>query len=322
MQNTCIYKAFVLPIFVSLFVISCGTIPVPGREAAPPVLTPAIEVETATSQSITIDETKTRNAGSASSETVDFNKDPLPENITRAKPVPLEPVVIHDKPEVTVSTEMQQNASESADTTKNKAVVIIKSDKQIKYEQAGKHYDSGNYSDAMVILEALTSQHKDNLKYRDLLVMSYTKYADYLETEADLLEAQTILEKAINIQPYNRDLQRQLKELENRREADRQYDLGVEALESSDHDKAIDAFNRVLELKPEHELANKQLAGMRTRYIDSYQKKAMTLYRKQELDASINAWGRVLALDPKNELAKLYRARAIELNKKLERFSN
>jgi len=320
MQSTCINKAFVLPILVSLLVISCGTIPVPGREAAPPVLMPAKEVETATSQSVTIDETQTHNAGSSSSEAVDLNKDPLPENISRAKPVPLEPVVILDKPEVTASSETQQNASEPAGTKKNKAVVSKKSDKQIKYEQARKHYDTGSYSDAMVILEALTSQYKDNLKYRDLLVLSYIKYAGYLETEADLLEAQTILEKAISIQPYNRDLQRQLKELENRREAERQYDLGVEALESSDSDKAINAFNKVLELKPEHELANKQLAEMRTRYIDSYQKKAMTLYRKQELDASITAWGRVLALDPENELAKLYRARALELKGKLERF--
>jgi len=320
MQSTCINKASFFSLFVSLLVISCGTIPVPGREAAPPVLTPAIEVETGTSQSFTIDETQTRNAGSSSSETVDSNKAPLPENITRAKPVPLEPVVIHDKPEETISSPAQQDASVPTGKTKNKAVVIKKSDKQIKYEQARKYYDTGNYSDAMVILEALTSQYTDNLKYRDLLVLSYTKYAGFLETEADLLEAQTILEKAISIQPYNRDLQHQLKELQNRREADQQYNLGVEALESSDRDKAIDAFNNVLELKPDHELANKQLAGMRTRYIDAYQKKAMTLYRKQELDASIKAWGRVLALDPENELAKLYRARAIELKEKLERF--
>jgi tetratricopeptide (TPR) repeat protein len=321
MQITCINKTFIFPLFVSLIVISCGTIPVPGREAEP-VLVPAIEMETGVSQAIVIDESQSRKEDSFGTETVDSKKTPLPENMSRAKPVPLEPVVIRDQSEVTISSATQQNTSVSADSTKNKTVVFIKNDEQIKYEQARKHYDSGNYSDAMVILEALTNQHKDNLKYRDLLVMSYTKYAGYLVTEADLLEAQTILEKAISIQPYNRDLQRQLKELENRREAERQYDLGVKALESSDRDKAIDAFNKVLELKPEHELANKQLAEMRTRYIDSYQKKAMTLYRKQELDASIEAWGRVLALDPENELAKLYRARAIELKVKLERFSN
>ncbi len=321
MQSTCINKTFFLLIFVSLFVISCGTIPVPGREAAP-VLMPAKEVETGVSQAIVKEGSQTRKVDSFGSETIYSKKVPLPENITRAKPVPLEPVVIHDKPEVMVSSNAPQHVSEPAGTIKNKVAVNTISDKQIKYEQARKHYDTGNYSDAMVILEALTNQYKDNLKYRDLLVLSYTKYAGYLETEADLLEAQTILEKAISIQPYNRDLQRQLKELENRREAERQYDLGVESLESSDRDKAIDAFNNVLELKPEHELAQKQLADMRTRYIESYQKKAMTLYRKQELDASIKAWSRVLALDPENELAKLYRARAIELKEKLERFSN
>jgi tetratricopeptide (TPR) repeat protein len=150
-------------------------------------------------------------------------------------------------------------------------------------------------------------------------VLTYTKYAKYLGNKANLLEAQTVLEKALSIQPYNSELQKQLKALENRVEADRQYAAGVEALKESDQEKAIDSFSQALKLKADHTLAKKQIVLLKTKFADSYHKKAMILYRKQQLDEAIKTWSRVLMLDPEHEMAKLYRARAIELKEKIER---
>ncbi len=188
-----------------------------------------------------------------------------------------------------------------------------------RFARAQTKYQAGQYAGAVTILEQLIRLFTENPKYRDLLVLTYTKYAQYLENKADLLEAQTVLEKALSIQPYNRNLQKQLKELENRREADLHYAAGLQAVETSQQDKAIDAFNQALNLKPDHELAKKQIALLKIKFVDSYHKKAMVLYRKQKLDEAIKTWGRVLMLDPEHDMAKLYRARAVGLKEKLER---
>jgi tetratricopeptide (TPR) repeat protein len=52
--------------------------------------------------------------------------------------------------------------------------------------------------------------------------------------------------------------------------------------------------------------------------IESYHKKAMVLYRKQELGQAIQVWDKILQLDPNYELAKQYKAKALELQRKIE----
>jgi lipoprotein NlpI len=46
----------------------------------------------------------------------------------------------------------------------------------------------------------------------------------------------------------------------------------------------------------------------------------MLAYRRQHLKEAISAWDKVLELDPDHELARLNRARALELQEKLEKF--
>ncbi len=319
----------ILFLAISTLIISCGTIPVPERQSARKTL----PVETLSA--------KTSQVDTGNIEKIELNKDSIikaevmnetstsainPKTIVSANDV--EPVVKQSANAKNIKQEVVRHQSKNtAQDVNNKPVTSEKMNQKTirkrmgkkRFAQAEIKYQAEQYADATAILEELTRLFTENFKYRDLLVLTYTKYAEYLEDKADLLEAQTILEKALGIQPYNRDLQKQLKELENRRQADLHYATGLQAVKASQQDKAIDAFNRALNLKPDHELVKKQIVLLKIKFADSYHKKAMILYRKQKLDEAIETWGRVLVLDPGHDMAKLYRARAVGLKEKLER---
>lgn len=184
------------------------------------------------------------------------------------------------------------------------------------YQQAKRQYDAGKYSEAITVLEGGSTENAD---VRDLLVLSYTKFADELAQKAKLLEAQNVLEKAVTIQPNNEKLKKQLKQVEARREAARLYQLGTDAVAAGESTKALDLFTQVLKLDPNHEGAKKQMANMKGDAIETIHRDALAEYNKQNLDKAIALWDSVLTMDPNHERAKLYRARAVELKEKLLR---
>jgi tetratricopeptide (TPR) repeat protein len=190
---------------------------------------------------------------------------------------------------------------------------IIEQDPKLKL--ARQHYDRGEYQKAIDLLDQYRS---DNPNARDLLVLSYTSYANALVEKAELLEAQTVLEKALSVQPDNNVLREQLRKVKNKRRAERLYQAGLEQHLAGNDDDAFRVFRKVLELNPKHMLARKQLTQIKPDLIETYHKKAMLLYRKQELKEAIKIWDEVLRIDPQHELAKLYRARALELKRRIE----
>ena len=203
-------------------------------------------------------------------------------------------------------------ANISKSTTNNEQEV------RIQLALANRYYKSAKYQNAIDLLETPVSNNKTNVNLSDLLVLSYTKYANELVSKANLLEAQTILEKAVSIEPNNAELQKQLKKIKNTREANRIYQLGLEAVNSGDNIDAFKSFQKVLVLNPSHSMAKQQVVKIRAPVIESRYKEAMQHYRKQELTNAIQAWDDVLDMDPKHELAKLYRARAVELKQKID----
>jgi nucleoid-associated protein YgaU len=184
------------------------------------------------------------------------------------------------------------------------------------YQKAKRSYDAGKYSEAIATLEGSSTE---SAEARDLLVLSYTKYADELAQKAELLEAQSVLEKAVSIQPNNEKLKKQLKQVEARREAAKLYEQGTDAVAAGDSAKALDLFTQVLKLDPTNEAAKKQIANLKGDAIEAIHKEALAEYNKQNLDKAISLWDSVLTMDPNHERAKLYRSRAIELKKNLER---
>ena len=189
---------------------------------------------------------------------------------------------------------------------------------RIQLALAKRYYNSSKYQNAIDLLETPTSSGEPNDKLRDLLLLTYTKYANELVSKANLLEAQTILEKAVSIEPDNIELQNQLKKIKNTRDASRIYQIGLEAVNAGDKTKAFESFQKVLELNPSHSLAKQQVVKIRGSVVESKYKEAMQHYRKQELTYAIRAWNDVLYMDPNHELAKLYRSRALELKIKID----
>ncbi len=58
-------------------------------------------------------------------------------------------------------------------------------------------------------------------------------------------------------------------------------------------------------------------ASLRQQLVASYHQRAIVLYRDQQLDPAIALWDRVLIIDPQHEPAAIYRARALELKRRL-----
>lgn len=181
-------------------------------------------------------------------------------------------------------------------------------------QRARRFHDTGKYSQA---IETLEGSATGNGEARDLLAVSYAKYADELVQKQNLTAAQSQMEKALALQPNNEKLQGQLKQIEKQRDIMTNYKIGNDALAARDTAKALDAFNAVLKLNPWHEGAKKQIAAIKADHVESMHKDAMVEYNKQNLDQAIALWDRVLALLPTHQSARLYRARAVDLKTRL-----
>jgi len=183
-------------------------------------------------------------------------------------------------------------------------------------QRARQFYDAGKYQQA---IETLESSGAANSEARDLLALCYGKYAEELVQNRNLIDAQSVLENALSIQPGNDKLRKQLRQVQKQREVMRLYKAGTESMAAGDSDKALDAFNAVLKLDPAHEDAKKQVASISSDNVESMHKDALLEYNKQNLDKAIDLWDRVLALLPTHSSAKLYRARAVDLRSKLQK---
>jgi len=253
----------------------------------------------------TTDSVKNRSNGSASAVATAPRE-------SKSNPTQNKPIVVAKKKPVLVSN-------------KNKKVVKAKvskpkfSENIVKYNLANRYYQSGKYQNSIDVLESSKYDTSKHAKIRDLLVLAYTAYARELVSRADMLEAQTILEKALTMQPKNKTIRRQLQSVKNVREAEKVYKTAIDAYNKGKSKQAFKSFARVLSLNPTHKKAKKYHSKIKSVVVDTYHKKALQYYRRQKLSKAIIEWNSLLKVDPSNDLARIYRSRAIELQKKFEK---
>ncbi|RDI99225.1 LysM domain-containing protein [Dyella solisilvae] len=86
-------------------------------------------------------------------------------------------------------------------------------------------------------------------------------------------------------------------------------------LKQGQNDQAMARLDEALTLDPHLKPAGNQT--LRSQLLASYHERAVVLYRDQKLDQAIALWDHVLAIDPGYERAVIYRARAVELQHRL-----
>ena len=195
----------------------------------------------------------------------------------------------------------------------------ISSENNLEYEIAKRYYDQGQYKSSIAVLEANIRNNRKDYKSKDLLVVAYTKYAQFLEKQANLLEAQTVLRKAVDMQPNNKTLKAQMTRVNNQRQAEKEYQAGMTSLSKGKDYEAYLAFEETVALAPDNNMARSQLSRLKPSVTKTLHDKAMILYKNQKIKDAIGNWDRLLMIDPEHELARLYRGRAIELKKRLDK---
>jgi tetratricopeptide (TPR) repeat protein len=122
--------------------------------------------------------------------------------------------------------------------------------------------------------------------------------------------------------PASREWSGWLVPLGQRLEALQWQQRGVEA-EARDEmvgrEQALAAFERALSIRPDLEPAKTRRVALRTALVEDYHRAAVVHFRNQRIDEALALWDKALVLDPGFEPALGYRARALEIKRRLDR---
>lgn len=203
---------------------------------------------------------------------------------------------------------------------REKAQEQIDSAAKIKFERAKVYYSEQRYQEAIDLLAQTMhdTQFSEMEPARELLAANYRDYADSLIKSGSLSAAQRLLEASVSALPDNNALLTKLLAVKNDNEAERLYQLGQNEIKLGKDDLALKTLSKAVQLNPHLSQAKKQIADLKLSVVESYHKKAMVLYRKQELSQAIQIWDEILQIDPDFELAKQYKAKALELKRRIE----
>ncbi len=91
----------------------------------------------------------------------------------------------------------------------------------------------------------------------------------------------------------------------------------IALLQHAHKQQALAKLDQALTLDPQLKPVA-AVASLRKQLVASYHQRAIVLYRDQHLNQAIALWDRVLAIEPKFEPAVIYRARALELKRRLK----
>lgn len=92
----------------------------------------------------------------------------------------------------------------------------------------------------------------------------------------------------------------------------------IALLGEGQQEQALARLDEELILNPLLRSAETEAASLRKQVVATYHQQAIALYRDQQLDQAVALWDRVLAIVPDYEPALTYRARALELQRRLK----
>ncbi|MDH5691789.1 MAG: LysM peptidoglycan-binding domain-containing protein [Gammaproteobacteria bacterium] len=199
------------------------------------------------------------------------------------------------------------------------------SELEIAVKKANVEFKKKRYSKVIAQLEGVMDQMTDEEpatgKANELLASSYLFTAEALIQEEKFDDARVLVEKAEDLQADNPKVAGIRQKLADSSKSDAQFEEGMLALNKGDKVSAYEKFDAVLKVKPNHRQAARQASLVRAEVGEIYYREALKLQRKQKLKEAIVLWDKVLAIDPENKNAGAYRAKAEDLDKKLEQFA-
>lgn len=180
-------------------------------------------------------------------------------------------------------------------------------------------YGEGNLSAAIYLLENESSQHPNSKELTKLLAGYYREHADRLIGQDDLDGARVTLEKLIILDSSDDEAINKLIMVEDKIEAHKLIQKAQDQQNAGNLEGAYQTYTQVLTYDPENQSAKDAQLTVRDQLTDSYHRRAMQLFRKQELDEAIGFWNKILELNPKHALAPGYKARALEMKQQLQK---
>lgn len=102
-----------------------------------------------------------------------------------------------------------------------------------------------------------------------------------------------------------------------RAKARRLQEESLSLLKRGHKPQALAQLDQALMIDPQLKPSGAGAASLRKQLLDSYHQRAIVLYRDQHLNQAIALWDRILTIDPQFEPAVIYRARALELKRRL-----
>ncbi len=93
---------------------------------------------------------------------------------------------------------------------------------------------------------------------------------------------------------------------------------GLEALERGEDKTAYLAFKRAVAIEPTLQPAKRHMQALARQIATRYHERALAAYQAHDLDRAIDLWNRALEIAPDYQAALGYRARAMELRRRLQ----
>lgn len=253
-------------------------------------------------------------------ETVDATPPPLPVEQpaitpdTRAVEEQIEEQPV-SPPEETQQPQSSPQAPADADDAGQPVAMTVE---EILGSARGLH-NEGNLNAAIYLLEDEISQHPEAQELPQLLTGYYNEQADQLINRGALDKARVILEKLIILDSSDDAAINKLILVEDKIEAKKLMQTARNQETAANFEKAYQTYTQVLTYDPENLEAKAAQARVRDRLTDNYHRRAMQLFRKQDLDEAIVYWNKILKLNPNHPLAAGYKARALEMKQQLNK---
>jgi len=188
-------------------------------------------------------------------------------------------------------------------------------------QSARQLHASGDLAGAIALLEEMGNLSSQPKAVRDQLIDYYRELADRQIKKGGLSKARTTLEKAVILDSSNEPVINELIAVEDKIEARRLSQQGMELLKAQKLPEAYDALSQALTYEPDNRAIASARNQTRDKLTESYHRQAMQLFRKHELDNAIEYWDKILEIDPQHSLAPGYHARAVELKEKLQKIN-